>query len=651
MLGDNASVGNHNFEVIGIFAATGQNGIDADPARVIYDFLTNPQYGAGFNPASINMTSLYGSGGDASLQTYCRAQGISISPALVSQEQGSSILTRWLQLINCGAFWSDGQLNFVPYGDVAISAGNVLRTATWAIPTPPTNSAGTTPAPSVTVCAAGAFVSDGGVVYAFSGAALAPVGGSPSTGQYNVASGVYTFAGGDENAEVRITFTYAIPVSYVPSLTPIYSLTDLDYVKDGDSKSAAGKGPVSVSRLDPFSLPTIQRIEVLSRSNQYGSVPVEARDQSQIGLYGPRVGSTVTAHEICDEVVIGPIVAQILLQRALYVRARFTWKLGWEFCCLDPMDIIELTDPNLGLTAYPVRILSIEEDDNGLLTFTAEELTVGVSTPVLYPSAGVSGFQPNRAVAAAPVNTPLIYEPPPAMTGNVAQVWVGASGGVSGVADPNWGGAYVSASVDNVTYSDIGTVTAPLRQGVLTANLALASGWDTADTLAVSLVESAGTLTGTSAASAQAGSTLALVDQELLAYELATLTAPHAYSLTGLERGFGGTAAAAHSSGAQFARLDNAVVKYNLPPTWIGVPLYFKFQSFNVFQGGVEALSSCASYTYSPTGIGANGPIAAALATGASLNFGNAGAATQSENWGNASSAINLTINLGSASS
>ena len=33
-----------------------------------------------------------------------------------------------------------------------------------------------------------------------------------------------------------------------------------------------------------------------------------------------------------------------------------------------------------------------------------------------------------------------------------------------------------------------------MRQGVLTANLAAASGWDTTDTLAVNLAESAGAL-------------------------------------------------------------------------------------------------------------------------------------------------------------
>ena len=44
---------------IGILAGSGVNGIDADPALVIQDFLTNAQYGCGFNPASIDSGSLF----------------------------------------------------------------------------------------------------------------------------------------------------------------------------------------------------------------------------------------------------------------------------------------------------------------------------------------------------------------------------------------------------------------------------------------------------------------------------------------------------------------------------------------------------------------------------------------------------------------
>ena len=143
-LGDEADIGNHNFEIIGVLAGTGVNGIDADPAQVINDFLTNPQYGAGFDPASIDATTLFGSGGDASLQTYCRALGLAFSPALTDQEQGSSILARWLQLLNCAAVWSGGMLKFIPYGDQAIAAGNVTQTVQYPIPTPVATSSGVT---------------------------------------------------------------------------------------------------------------------------------------------------------------------------------------------------------------------------------------------------------------------------------------------------------------------------------------------------------------------------------------------------------------------------------------------------------------------------------------------------------------------------
>src|SRR5208282_3615457 len=59
-LGDSATLDNHNFEVQGFFYGTGINGLDADPAQVISDFLTNAQYGVGFPEASINATTLFG---------------------------------------------------------------------------------------------------------------------------------------------------------------------------------------------------------------------------------------------------------------------------------------------------------------------------------------------------------------------------------------------------------------------------------------------------------------------------------------------------------------------------------------------------------------------------------------------------------------
>ena len=220
------------------------------------------------------------------------------------------------------------------------------------------------------------------------------------------------------------------------------------------------------------------------------------------------------------------------------------------------------------------------------MSFTCEELVTGVSNPAFNPSASSSGFQPNWGVPAVPINPPLIYEPPPSGTGGVAQIWVGASG-INGGGGSQWGGANVYISTDNVTYSQIAVITAPMRQGLLTASLPAAAGWDSVDTLAVDLAESTqagdSALTGTSQAAAQAGATLSLIDSELLAYEVATLSSGTAYNLTGLARALSGSVAAGHSSGAQFFRLDGAIIKYNVPANFIGKTIYFKFQIFNVF--------------------------------------------------------------------
>ncbi|HTV89612.1 MAG TPA: hypothetical protein VME41_11410, partial [Stellaceae bacterium] len=115
-LGDDATLDNHNFEVQGLRCgsgygqlqynssdSTGSGGgygfVDADPALCVNDFLTSPQFGVGFPSGSIDATTLYtqGGGSDASYQTYCRAVGLALSPALTDQEQASSILGRWLQ--------------------------------------------------------------------------------------------------------------------------------------------------------------------------------------------------------------------------------------------------------------------------------------------------------------------------------------------------------------------------------------------------------------------------------------------------------------------------------------------------------------------------------------------------------------------------
>ena len=166
----------------------------------------------------------------------------------------------------------------------------------------------------------------------------------------------------------------------------------------------------------------------------------------------------------------------------------------------------------------------------------------------------------------------------------------------------------------------------------------------------MTLAESGATLSGATAAAAQQGATRSLVDGEILAYESATLTGANAYALTGLQRGLYGAAGAAHAAGASFARLDQAVVAYDLPANFIGRTLLFKFQSVNLFGAGVQDLSTCEAYPFTPLGVGVGAPIAAQLSGGVPLDLGAVNAAPAlADDFGALVGAVSGALDLGLA--
>jgi hypothetical protein len=131
-LGSSAALPNHNFEVAGILAYTAPEWTqgDANPADIIDDFLTNPQYSIGLPSGVIDAASL------AFYKTYCAAQGINFSPVLggdTGQEQVSQILDRWASLSNTWIFWSGSSFKFVPLGDSPITNGATTYTPNLAI--------------------------------------------------------------------------------------------------------------------------------------------------------------------------------------------------------------------------------------------------------------------------------------------------------------------------------------------------------------------------------------------------------------------------------------------------------------------------------------------------------------------------------------
>lgn len=503
-LGTSPETPQHSFEVQGLLYGVNvpAGADDASAADVIYDFLTNANYGV---PGwQTGWTDSFKSGA-ASLYNYTLANGLLFSPIVDSQESAQSVLTRWMQILNVAPVWSQGVLRIVPYGDAAATGNSV---------------------------------------------------------------------------------------TYTPDLTPIYSITDDDYI--------VGKGgqPVLCDRRDPADVYNQLVLEVVDRGNNYNVTPVEVKDEGYINQFGynPQP-SVIQAHEYAD-LTTARTAAQLILQRQIYQgRNVYTFTLPVNFCLLEPMDLIEISDPNLGIDRLIVRVITVDEaeGDKGDIKITAEDPDIGSGASAAYPPFAPSPYVPNYNVNPGDTAAPFIFDAPRTISATPYEIWMAVAGGA------DWGGCQVWISSDGNSYSLLGTIANRARYGVLTAPFPMGSDPDTTDICYVDLSASQGQLLSGTKDDADNFNTLCYCDGELFSYEVATLTSAYHYELgTYLRRGAYYTPPFRdHPTGAAFARLDDAIFRYAYgDPSRIGQTVFLKFPAFNVYGGGLQSLASVAAYTY-----------------------------------------------------
>lgn len=374
---------------------------------------------------------------------------------------------------------------------------------------------------------------------------------------------------------------------YVPNLTPVYDLTDDDFIVSG------AQDPLRVERKTNADAYNQIQVEYLDRANDYNIAVAEVKDQANIEQYGLRPKDAVKMHGICDAKVANH-VAQLLLQRALYVRNEYEFKLGWKYCLLEPMDLVTLTDEGLGLNKTPVRIIEIEEDEEGVLTVKAEDFPMGAATATAYPTQPSLGYSADYNKSPGNAHAPVVFEAPLQLTGGEPQIWLATAGG------DMWGGAEVWISTDGDSYTRIGATNKKARFGSLSAPLASGAVFDRANTLNVEI--SAGQMTGGTEQDSRDLLTLCYVDGEFLAYETAELKGVGRYTLGNLTRGAYGSTIDAHAAGRQFVRVDEALFKYAVPANWVGRTVWVKLVSFNVFGSGAQELAEVPAYSYTIKG-------------------------------------------------
>jgi len=405
-------------------------------------------------------------------------------------------------------------------------------------------------------------------------------------------------------------------VTYTPPAATGYSLTDADLKppQGGNPHSGAGgmgSDPVQCTRLNPKDQKNCIPVEYLDRANEYNPKVVDAKDDGAIASFGLRRADPRQRHLFCLE--SAALMSGHLELGRQAVRNTYAFTVGAEYILLDPMDIVAITDANLGMQAALVRIKEITENQDRTLTMLAEDFLPGTGWAPPYGSEDSAGFRPDYNVDPGHVNPPVIWEPTYELTQGVPEIWLAVSG-----ASDAYGGCEIWISTDDATYSFAGVLDGPSRIGVLTAPLpAIATATtgptiDQAHTLKVDLAQTPGAqLLSGSQGDALAANTLCYVDGEYLAYQTATLVGGQRYDLSYLNRGLFHTSPAQHASGSAFVRLeDGTVFPFAITPDRIGQTLYFKFLAYNANAGGKQELDEVAAYPYIVRGTPITAPVA-----------------------------------------
>lgn len=381
--------------------------------------------------------------------------------------------------------------------------------------------------------------------------------------------------------------------TYTPNTTPLYDLTDTDYLpREGDLD------PVLVVRKDASTAVNRVEVEYESRLFNYNAVTEKAEDQASLETYGPTAIS-LTLHAI-KVASVAQQVAQLRLQREQNVRNKYKFKLGWKYSLLEPMDLVTLTDSALGLAQTPVRLIDVTElDDEQGIECTAEDWPFGTASATLYATGIAGGISPNVNVAPGNTTAPYIFEGPVAIQSAPLEIWVAASGGTY------WGGCEIWISTDDTEYQKLGVMFGKSSYGVLSANASSSAFvWPTVDavnTIKVDLTTSGGSLASLSLSDFQSLRTICKIigsNKEWISFLDATLTSAYHYDLTNLYRGVYGSIVNTHSTNDPFIYCDDQVGKFPWPTAKEGDTVYLKFLSFNIYGGALQSLGDVSSTTF-----------------------------------------------------
>jgi hypothetical protein len=542
--------------------------VDADPAQVIYDFLTNETYGATFPAEWVDTTTLFSNGngfiaaiGDQALSTYCQAVGLAWSLSLGNPESGNSILERWCKNLGVAVVWNGYLLKFIPYWDT-FSGANPGYDAT----------------------------NSQGIQQKYFNPYTVPIVTIPMD----------QILQSEAKDEDPITWSRKDPLE-------VYNTVRLDYRDrtnffNNNTVSAIDDNHVELygPRVDNIGL--ADEFTLMAYANVSAQVQLQ-RNISIVRNFAWKMGPLWGWLE--------PMYIVAIPDPSNYADTIIVRITGVE----------DDADENVSVTAeeYPVGSQSPEVIPTAPTTPPNQSATNSPPQSIYPPVM----FAPTAAMLTAKgaASPQWIFGCTGGSGGNFDANWGGAHIWVS------WDGISYQLMGTQTGAATMGALNAPLpgyggtnpdNVQALSVDLAMSDG-------ALSSVSASLAATGYSLCVLSDASGF-----EIIAYTTATLTAPFTYSLTGLYRGLYGTTPRFFGTGSQFMALAAGLVFFEttLPPSFVGNTVWIKGQSFNVYNTATEELSACVAYPYlvtSPTPVPPIAPPAMQMATYRRLHTGATG--------------------------
>lgn len=364
-----------------------------------------------------------------------------------------------------------------------------------------------------------------------------------------------------------------------PHLQVQYDLTADDLIPGSDGQLVIYK------RKDTSECYNQATVEFLNRANNYEKETVSFEVVADVQKNGMRPASTKQAHYLYTKARAQYYAEQLAMKR-LYSRNQYTFHLSWEFCRLEPGDIVTLTDDICQLNKQIVIITAVSEAADGQLEITAEGKPPGTYAPAKYNVHENERPFIDYNIPAPSVNDVAIFQTVGDVGGN--QVFVGVN------APDNWGGCSVWLSDDNQRYRQIGEITQQARMGRMKYGFSSTNDF-------CNIVLNRGVLQNGTHIDAERGNTLCWVDGEALSYETVEMHTNNWYTLKGLVRGQYGTKAISHNANERFIRVDEAIFRAPYRPEDVGKKIYLKFSSRNMFGTNEQGLDEVQAYEYTIT--------------------------------------------------